>query len=147
MRGKTFLLRIWSRRTGAEVLDGASLAGFPDVTSPGGVAVDEFAGDRRLIDEPCRHGRQDLTELGFSMDGAPYPGSYAKPAGAAWQQWPFDQPFYFILNLAVGGSWGGQQGVNAAAFASLTPQYATALLPFLTPDMSGSSPSSKPPTL
>jgi beta-glucanase (GH16 family) len=22
-------------------------------------------------------------------------------------EWPFDQPFYLILNLAIGGTWGG----------------------------------------
>jgi len=27
-------------------------------------------------------------------------------------EWPFDQPFYLILNVAVGGSWGGRQGVD-----------------------------------
>jgi beta-glucanase (GH16 family) len=30
--------------------------------------------------------------------------------------WPFDKPFYLILNLAVGGSWGGERGIDAAAF-------------------------------
>jgi beta-glucanase (GH16 family) len=30
--------------------------------------------------------------------------------------WPFDKPQYLILNLAVGGSWGGQQGIDDAAF-------------------------------
>ncbi|MGD0430918.1 MAG: chromosomal replication initiator DnaA [Acetobacteraceae bacterium] len=40
-RGKTHLLRIWAGRTGADVLDGPSLAGFPEVTSPGGAAVDD----------------------------------------------------------------------------------------------------------
>jgi beta-glucanase (GH16 family) len=30
--------------------------------------------------------------------------------------WPFDKPFYVILNLAVGGSWGGERGIDAAAF-------------------------------
>ena len=29
-----------------------------------------------------------------------------------WEAWPFDQNFYLILNLAFGGGWGGQQGVN-----------------------------------
>ncbi len=28
--------------------------------------------------------------------------------------WPFDQPFYLILNAAFGGSWGGSQGVDEA---------------------------------
>ncbi|MDR0863729.1 MAG: family 16 glycosylhydrolase [Candidatus Symbiothrix sp.] len=31
-------------------------------------------------------------------------------AGSA--QWPFDQDFYVILNFAVGGDWGGAQGVD-----------------------------------
>jgi beta-glucanase (GH16 family) len=30
--------------------------------------------------------------------------------------WPFDKPFYLILNVAVGGSWGGQKGIDADAF-------------------------------
>lgn len=31
--------------------------------------------------------------------------------GKGWQSWPYDQPFHLILNLAVGGNWGGAQGV------------------------------------
>lgn len=27
--------------------------------------------------------------------------------------WPFDEEFHLILNIAVGGSWGGQQGVDS----------------------------------
>jgi len=30
--------------------------------------------------------------------------------------WPYDKPFYLILNVAVGGAWGGQQGIDTAAF-------------------------------
>jgi beta-glucanase (GH16 family) len=30
--------------------------------------------------------------------------------------WPFDQPHYLILNLAVGGSWGGQKGIDESIF-------------------------------
>ncbi|NDV62885.1 glycoside hydrolase family 16 protein [Puniceicoccales bacterium CK1056] len=46
----------------------------------------------------------------FTIDGtellnAPNPGT-------SWEDWPFDQPFHLILNVAVGGSWGGQQGVD-----------------------------------
>jgi beta-glucanase (GH16 family) len=33
-----------------------------------------------------------------------------------WQYWPFDKRFHLILNLAVGGSWGGAQGVDFDAF-------------------------------
>ena len=32
------------------------------------------------------------------------------------ETWPFNVPFYLKLNLAVGGNWGGQQGVDEAAF-------------------------------
>ncbi len=31
-------------------------------------------------------------------------------------EWPFDKEFYLILNLAVGGNWGGVQGVDSLAF-------------------------------
>jgi len=30
--------------------------------------------------------------------------------------WPFDQPHYLILNLAIGGSWGGQKGIDESIF-------------------------------
>lgn len=36
--------------------------------------------------------------------------------GKGWESWPFDRPFYMILNLAVGGDWGGTEGVDPAAF-------------------------------
>lgn len=31
-------------------------------------------------------------------------------------EWPFDQPFHIIMNLAVGGGWGGQKGVAEDIF-------------------------------
>jgi beta-glucanase (GH16 family) len=33
---------------------------------------------------------------------------------ADYRQWPFDQPFHLILNIAVGGTWGGARGVDPA---------------------------------
>ncbi len=30
-----------------------------------------------------------------------------------YKEWPFDQPFFLILNVAIGGDWGGAQGVDA----------------------------------
>lgn len=29
-----------------------------------------------------------------------------------WQAWPFDKPFYLIMNIACGGDWGGRQGFD-----------------------------------
>lgn len=37
-----------------------------------------------------------------------------RPGGAA--AWPFTRPFQMILNLAVGGDWGGAKGIDDAAF-------------------------------
>ena len=30
--------------------------------------------------------------------------------------WPYDQPFYLILNVAIGGSWGGSKGIDDTIF-------------------------------
>jgi beta-glucanase (GH16 family) len=30
--------------------------------------------------------------------------------------WPFDKPFHVLLNLAIGGNWGGVQGVDDSIF-------------------------------
>lgn len=32
-----------------------------------------------------------------------------------WTGWPYDKDFYLILNLAWGGGWGGQQGIDPAS--------------------------------
>jgi beta-glucanase (GH16 family) len=38
--------------------------------------------------------------------------------------WPFDQNFYLILNLAIGGTWGGAMGIDDTIFpTSLTVDY------------------------
>lgn len=29
-----------------------------------------------------------------------------------WEKWPFDKDFHFVLNVAVGGDWGGAKGVD-----------------------------------
>ncbi len=31
---------------------------------------------------------------------------------SGYDAWPFDQPFYLLLNIAVGGNWGGAKGVD-----------------------------------
>lgn len=40
---------------------------------------------------------------------------YYKNPGTGVRDWPYDAPFYVILNLAWGGSWGGAQGVDESA--------------------------------
>lgn len=51
--------------------------------------------------------------INFILDNQQY-HSFEKREG--WEAWPFDQKFHVILNVAVGGSWGGQQGIDEAAF-------------------------------
>ncbi len=36
--------------------------------------------------------------------------------GTGKASWPFDAPHYLILNLAIGGGWGGQKGVDDTIF-------------------------------
>lgn len=33
-----------------------------------------------------------------------------------WETWPFDKRFHLLLNIAVGGTWGGLQGVDDNIF-------------------------------
>jgi len=46
------------------------------------------------------------TSLTFSVNGQPY-FTYKKVPGAGYQSWPFNQPFYLVMNLALGGTWAG----------------------------------------
>ena len=36
--------------------------------------------------------------------------------GTGYKAWPFDKRFHVLLNIAVGGDWGGQQGVDESVF-------------------------------
>jgi beta-glucanase (GH16 family) len=36
--------------------------------------------------------------------------------GTGSRVWPFDKPQYLLLNLAIGGSWGGQKGIDDSLF-------------------------------
>ncbi|MHA8064388.1 glycoside hydrolase family 16 protein [Aquirufa aurantiipilula] len=35
-----------------------------------------------------------------------------------WEDWPFDKKQHLLLNIAVGGNWGGQKGVDDSIFPS-----------------------------
>lgn len=50
------------------------------------------------------------TRIDFYVDGTRY-FSFLKE-GPSYEVWPFDRSFHLILNIAVGGSWGGLQGVD-----------------------------------
>ena len=52
----------------------------------------------------------DENRMDFFVDGNKYFSFENEKTGR--DAWPFDQPMYLILNVAFGGSWGGQQGVD-----------------------------------
>lgn len=44
--------------------------------------------------------------------------------GSGYKTWPFDKRFHLILNVAVGGDWGGAKGVDDSVFpASMQVDY------------------------
>ena len=49
--------------------------------------------------------------IDFKLDGIVY-HTFEKRPDATNAEWPFDKPHYLLLNLAVGGNWGGRQGVD-----------------------------------
>ena len=51
----------------------------------------------------------DSDSLRIGMDNSYYFGFKNEKTG--YDVWPFSNPFYLLLNLAVGGNWGGQKGV------------------------------------
>lgn len=42
--------------------------------------------------------------------------SFANDKAGDKRTWPFNAPFYLKLNLAIGGNWGGSQGIDSAIF-------------------------------
>lgn len=44
--------------------------------------------------------------------------SFANDKAGDKRTWPFSEPFYLKLNLAIGGNWGGSQGIDNAIFPS-----------------------------
>lgn len=55
----------------------------------------------------------DWTEdkIDFSVDDKLY-HTVTKGVNDTFKEWPFDQRFHIILNIAVGGNWGGQKGMD-----------------------------------
>lgn len=50
------------------------------------------------------------TRLIWDIDGTVYYTIDKNPSDGS-AEWPFDTPYYLILNVAVGGMWGGKEGV------------------------------------
>lgn len=50
-------------------------------------------------------------QIDFLVDGQKYFGVTRNPADD-FRGWPFDQRFHLVMNLAVGGNWGGREGID-----------------------------------
>src|SRR5205085_6297020 len=50
-------------------------------------------------------------KIDFYVDDNKYHSVTRNPADD-FHGWPFDQRFHLIMNVAVGGNWGGAQGVD-----------------------------------
>lgn len=56
----------------------------------------------------------DAEEIRIYLDDRLYFTS--RKDGGDWQSWPFFRNFHLVLNLAVGGDWGGEKGVDPDIF-------------------------------
>ncbi|MCU0354822.1 MAG: glycoside hydrolase family 16 protein [Cytophagales bacterium] len=54
-------------------------------------------------------------QITFYVDEKPY-FTFANDKRNDPATWPYDQKFHLLLNIAVGGAWGGQQGVDDSVF-------------------------------
>ncbi|MBL7826643.1 MAG: glycoside hydrolase family 16 protein [Saprospiraceae bacterium] len=56
----------------------------------------------------------DAKKIDFYFDQTKF--STFKNLGEGVNGWPFDQKFHLILNIAVGGNWGGKMGIDESIF-------------------------------
>ena len=77
-------------------------------------------GDEVKIADACAaFHRYQLTwtpdRITIGADDHPY-FQFDREADGGHDVWPFDAPQYLILNVAVGGTWGGKKGIDDAIF-------------------------------
>jgi beta-glucanase (GH16 family) len=53
------------------------------------------------------------TKMDFYVDDTKY---FTLNSTSDYRTWPFDKRFFLIMNIAVGGNWGGAQGVDNSVF-------------------------------
>ncbi len=51
-------------------------------------------------------------QIDFFLDDRKYYTVQRSVLGSSPAQWPFGNPFFLIMNVAVGGNWGGAQGID-----------------------------------
>jgi len=55
----------------------------------------------------------DPEYLSYQIDGVEY--YRVVNDHTSYKSWPYDQSFYLLLNLAIGGDWGGYKGVDTSS--------------------------------
>jgi beta-glucanase (GH16 family) len=55
-----------------------------------------------------------IDNISFWIDGKQY--HHFKNNKSNAEEWPFDKDFHLLLNVAVGGNWGGKFGVDDSIF-------------------------------
>ncbi len=55
-------------------------------------------------------------KIEFYVDDKTKPYFTYAPEPKTVANWPFNQPFFFILNVAIGGDWGGAKGIDNSIF-------------------------------
>jgi len=53
----------------------------------------------------------DADKIVFTVNGEPS-HTYIRVPPKGQKQWPFDQPFYFVLSMQIGGQWVNSSGVS-----------------------------------
>ena len=56
----------------------------------------------------------DAEQVSFFLDGNLV--FQFKNEHRSYKEWPYDKRFHLLLNIAVGGSWGGEQGIDNGIF-------------------------------
>ena len=59
----------------------------------------------------CEWNTEKMT---FFLDGMPY--LTVQNEHKSDKEWPFNNPMYLLLNVAVGGNWGGTKGIDESIF-------------------------------
>lgn len=54
-------------------------------------------------------------KIDFILDGSRF-HTFERKSDDSFREWPFDQDFHLIFNIAVGGTWGGVKGIDEKAF-------------------------------
>lgn len=80
--------------------------------------------NHRLGTQPNRHEEVRGVSQGYHVYGVEWDPNYLQwyvdgvpfhrfdNTGKGWEEWPFDKPFHLIINLAIGGAWGGEKGID-----------------------------------